>query len=120
LITFQNLAPNNQLLPYPLRPVTLAFRYEEELRMVPKAKQEKGQVFLSSVASLANQDWTNKLILNEDNSLITYLRMTACVDVNQLAPLHLWAAFISTPPGVKIATRSFFSGKEGARPVSKP
>jgi hypothetical protein len=29
MITF-SLAPNNQLLPYVLRPVTLAFKYEEE------------------------------------------------------------------------------------------
>ena len=42
------------------------------------------------------------------------------VEMQQLAPLHLWAALINTPPGVKIANRSFFSGKEGARPVSKP
>ena len=33
---------------------------------------------------------------------------------------HQWARFINTPPGVKIATRSLFSGEEGARPVSKP
>ena len=33
---------------------------------------------------------------------------------------HQWARFINTPPGVKIATRSFFSGEVEARPVSKP
>jgi hypothetical protein len=55
-----NLAPNNQLLPYALRPLTLAFKYEEE-------SEERMGVSRAAILTLAHCQQTETVSDDQAN-----------------------------------------------------